>query len=757
MPLITSAQGMIDPFPIFKNYRDCFFQIITANNVHVIDYSLTAAPIVLTVLDSGLVKAIRSLPVKSTLTNAEHLRCHTIAFTVFGLNFREWESTLRSALLIDVSFASPFWIAVKHLTVDAPPRRIYPKNFIFLTDDLSFKDELERNFIFGVEKDGLLKMAPTFILKYTLEIQQGTSSYVINRGWFVCWYCTDVLNGIALQSTFIVKSVSLHPFSCDTESCFESFTHVYQKEIQNGREIFWSIQYNHIYLEELSLTKNQDVFAKSYHARLGDAVGNFLIGSQNISLKITPRTNRERSYGRLFTSDVFEMEEYYPTGFTSTFNFITSNDVYQVKTNFEIYITPFEPQVWALIALSMLLVASVGPFVEAFIQGRQISVCKMSIIDTCICLFGGLVDQWHELKPSSPFLVKTSFYTILGTIWLFVALILNNIYKSIVKANHVLPHPFETRWEYLNELSEFKVFVPLRTCNKEIYKVYSLKGNYSVNDSSEIERRLAHFRCRGSEINFLIFEIPDVIKAMNDVTDLYDKMSRNQTEKSMLFQNIQAFHTIHSNLCYICSYHIAEFIEYIQDVWSSDKIALVFKHSEFEYYWGYYRKYMETSSTSFAHNRRIQNDYIFKKSVGIAISSGYDHNHKWVSNRARVLLQSGIYWFWEKWDAIHFPENPKHNLTSVNKPLPKPISFFKTDIHLIFLIFVFLLVFAIFIFGVESSLNRMHSLADIFRRSLLSCKIILHWICTIFQTFIIFPYLLCDVVFLWIYFSLLLI
>jgi hypothetical protein len=92
----------------------------------------------------------------------------------------------------------------------------------------------------------------------------------------------------------------------------------------------------------------------------------------------------------------------------------------------------------------------------------------------------------------------------------------------------------------------------------------------------------------------------------------------------------------------------------------------------------------------FFHNRKIRDDSLMMWS-GYDIKTGMDgHRPELMMERMRVLLSSGIYWLWEKWDRIRFPVklgdfviNPKTFIDESEVEF-KVLSFSDSDIHLVF-------------------------------------------------------------------------
>ena len=73
----------------------------------------------------------------------------------------------------------------------------------------------------------------------------------------------------------------------------------------------------------------------------------------------------------------------------------------------------------------------------------------------------------------------------------------------------------------------------------------------------------------------------------------------------------------------------------------------------------------------------------------------------------KILLRSGIYWLWEKWDGIHFKKEKqiwRNQSFYIDEERPefKTLSFDDSDIHLIFSLWLFCILLAALALAVES-------------------------------------------------------
>jgi hypothetical protein len=68
-----------------------------------------------------------------------------------------------------------------------------------------------------------------------------------------------------------------------------------------------------------------------------------------------------------------------------------------------------------------------------------------------------------------------------------------------------------------------------------------------------------------------------------------------------------------------------------------------------------------------------------------------------MSGRVQVMLSSGLYWLWERWEGIHWANrNSKlHPVLDEGVAVFKQLSFVDSDIHLVFYTLLFFTVFSV--------------------------------------------------------------
>ena len=79
------------------------------------------------------------------------------------------------------------------------------------------------------------------------------------------------------------------------------------------------------------------------------------------------------------------------------------------------------------------------------------------------------------------------------------------------------------------------------------------------------------------------------------------------------------------------------------------------------------QKENEENPGKFAHNWKVRDDDSFQEFRGYSIKDGLDKAEPFVlSRRMKILLSSGIYWFWEKWDGLQTQHQGKTKNNETN-------------------------------------------------------------------------------------------
>ncbi|CAG7821335.1 unnamed protein product, partial [Allacma fusca] len=106
------------------------------------------------------------------------------------------------------------------------------------------------------------------------------------------------------------------------------------------------------------------------------------------------------------------------------------------------------------------------------------------------------------------------------------------------------------------------------------------------------------------------------------------------------------------------------------------KSAMVVYSYAFKYYWEMVRGFMEENHFKFAHNWKTQGDATFSRSISVYVGMLVEEQYDQLFKRAQAMMESGLYWLWDKWDKISFPRRmPKPRFRSLREGnAPKALS-----------------------------------------------------------------------------------
>jgi len=123
------------------------------------------------------------------------------------------------------------------------------------------------------------------------------------------------------------------------------------------------------------------------------------------------------------------------------------------------------------------------------------------------------------------------------------------------------------------------------------------------------------------------------------------------------------------------------------------------KKEDFDYFWNFFQEEMKKDSKlRFISNRKISDDSFGQNQGYFFTEDVNQHRPGRFGEAMEILLSSGIYGLWKKWEKIRFgPEERKRagKMTEEeNLAEFKIISFQDSDVHLVFLLWVYLLAFS---------------------------------------------------------------
>ncbi|CAG7817818.1 unnamed protein product [Allacma fusca] len=353
--------------------------------------------------------------------------------------------------------------------------------------------------------------------------------------------------------------------------------------------------------------------------RLFQTVFKFLVGDLKFTKSTYPRIKGKWKWIILKivepTPGIANMHVWY-TEFrvsrTPPFKFILSDGVTSVKLKFTLYTNPFDLNTWISFLVANILVAII-----LALNAQNPKFLDQFIIAT-LALLGNFVEQ-GLLDCTRKYTSKSMMIVL--TISLLSGLVLTNGFKGFLKSSFGFANNYVTNWRYLKELENFTLYFPRRDFSRKTRS----QGDV-VKDSST-----CNVKCRAFGSQILYQNGDDLTKFLGDSED---------TSQHYRFQCVD-----HNDLD-----------SFLQQKLSKPKNAFVVYTHEFNHYWRHVKtKMKENDGLRFAHNQHVQDDLFLQKPVSLFIPNSIPLKHNYVGTRAKIMLSSGLFWFWEKWHRIRFP------------------------------------------------------------------------------------------------------
>ncbi|CAG7823420.1 unnamed protein product, partial [Allacma fusca] len=296
---------------------------------------------------------------------------------------------------------------------------------------------------------------------------------------------------------------------------------------------------------------------------------------------------------------------------TPSLKFILSDGVTSVKLDFAVYTNPLDFATWMSFLVANILFALI--LTMNALKFKNPKVFDEFTVAT-LALLGNFVEQ-GSLDRTIKYMSKSTRIVLMVS--LLSGVVLTNGFKGFLKSYFGFGNKFVTNWRYFEELENFTLYFPRRDFSAKT-QTY---GNM-VDDSSTCS------------VNCWAFSAHIVY---NNGVD--------QTKFEGVFTNItQRLHFKCVNHNYLNSFFKEELMK--------PKTAFVMYKYEFTHYWNLVKtKMRENQELRFAHNHHVQDDLFLQNSVSLFIPKSIPMKHNYVVSRAKVMLTSGLFWFWRVEDA----------------------------------------------------------------------------------------------------------
>ncbi|CAG7827714.1 unnamed protein product [Allacma fusca] len=268
--------------------------------------------------------------------------------------------------------------------------------------------------------------------------------------------------------------------------------------------------------------------------------------------------------------------------------------------------------------------------------------------------------------------LKSQLHVIAG-LWLLLSLVLNNSYKSVVESSLSIFYPVTTKWKSLAELSNFSLYVAIDSCAR--YAPTQLL--FGVEDNATLDENYRHV-CDQRD---LVEKMDTNCKFWSAVNDLGHLRS-----SSVLASVLKG---MKNSTWYFCTRNLKQIMRmYLM----KPRSAFVTSTEKFEKFWRVFKVAMKTnySSFKFASNSKFH-DKSLNFDSGYFFSTLDAFHHHVVPNRLKILLSSGIYNLWTKWNERRDESKNAQDSGSIAgdesqqaEASFEPLSYSNSDLYLIF-------------------------------------------------------------------------
>ena len=569
---------------------------------------------------------------------------------------------------------------------------------------------------------------------------------------WVLFYKLNTEQPIATEATLVCDHC-LNPeyhVTCNaTMDCVHQLAQVYEDTADNGRNLKWVIlpkdnlaeitaagngKYNPS-LDNCVFPQLRMLQRFCANVTTKNVVLNYLVGSLNnsvlrvpqrryIMMHRTPEIAWSEDDDRL--EDVAVMTGPFPIQIfpmvtqnmpKTKLRFVTADGVYQSVPSLALYTQPLDIATWlwafALLMLIIILVVTVSKTNE----GGAIS-CSLTLKWSTYWIYGALIEQVNDciLPPTTHTSGRKVSVKTLQLVVLFLAFMLNNLYRAVLSFNYLAGNELITSWHRVDQLQNFSsLYVPLSAC---VWKAaeYNVRHGMQVKilPDSVLMTACSHYyavHCAGplDHAPCLLQEERTQIRvaalADQSCRRLKQMLHRNATELGKSLTNChnrrtRTFWSLNQRLKYFPAEQLGS---YVRNELRKEKTALLSTEEMLPLLWKEFEKAMrENRGLKFSHNYFSPEDdpTITRKGARVIVGSGMKSEHtKLVTDRVHSLLLSGIWDFWVSIDRVRQARDKRVVLERVVVPDFAPLTLQHDGIYLLFVLTGALLCVSVFSFS----------------------------------------------------------
>ena len=512
------------------------------------------------------------------------------------------------------------------------------------------------------------------------------------KGFFYCWYCAAELK--------------LSQFTCTTEArCPAEMMDAYSSILSvSRRNIPWIYFKRGQKVQPLSMSnfcpltlgRNASCLAEEI-----DIVGSFLTEGSNRSA--VANIVRNTTFWNGFPSVSYKRAEpgdhpmdVLPVGRSVQFRFITADGIQSDRASFASFAAPFSDYLWLALGCTTIFLA--------------ISVAALSNHSFICTLPRNIVAVIAPLLEKVTFDARVSHATqVVMTSWIFVAIVITTSYKCMMKSNYMIEPKYATKWKSLREIENFTLIhaeniydETWRNIIMSEFKVWEDKSNVCMK-----EAKLQGQTCSQSDEHLFwqsycvvlgsmderfacgIFELAwraAYFCAMQQCPD--DEKFKNWLNRRQSFLQNMASHS-----------RIRPFRRIrnvIHEQLLLPRTAFVSPAENFDGDWKIFEEESRVLHVRFSYSEHSED---FGSMFGYQLTSGFnEHVGEEMQLRAQMLMESGIFWLWKKWEKFRLDFG---NGKSPSGKKFVELSFRNSDIHLTFAVYLIGVLVALIFRGAE--------------------------------------------------------
>ena len=530
---------------------------------------------------------------------------------------------------------------------------------------------------------------------FTLQVDSSHGGNHLN-GFLYCWFCA--------------KDNERPEFSCkNSADCpakmMETYLHMVAKSLRDIPWVYrkkgkWVTTLGMNKLCPLTLGQNSSCLAEEI-----EYVTSFLMEGSNRSavnsvLRKSWNGLPSATYNRAAPSQ--HAIKLISVGRSVRFRFITADGIQSDRASFATFLAPFSTNMWLALGITMILLAifvaamSSLPFLWAL--PRSIISVSAPMVDKVI------VDRISRTRCSHGL-------GFIMTCWTFVAIVVTTCYKSIMKSNYMTEEKFGTRWKSFKEIKNFTLIYAEGINDEQWHKAIedsfqSWKKKLSASEcDEECVRHHEHLFWQPYCVVFPesaddrsaceIFRLAYNSKHVCTTKTCPDneKYKEWPSRRTSLLQNMASDGRIRA---------FGRIQDIIRQELFQPRTAFVSPAETFDTDWKIFEEESRTLRVRFSHSEYAED---FGGMFGYELTSGFnEHVGKAMDLRGDMILQSGVFWLWEKWEKYR-QDFRNRNTLAVGKAFVE-ISFTNSDVHLTFAVYLIGVLVAVLIFGTESSRSR---------------------------------------------------